>query len=243
MRSFASIATFATLAFAALTSALPTGNANGVSLPQKDISGVAVPPAPAVPQPTPRDVEDILGKVAGVHQGRGEVAVPEHSVVKIIVDVTAEIRPLCDKLTAAISADIEVKAAVDISLEILGQIKAILLKAKADIEIAISAGVDLLVLDGKTLAVHAVAQIVAVLTVIITTTLGLVVKVCASANVEALIKIIVDINICLAAIIALVVKICVGLIVELRPLIECIANILIKLDLKALIQILGVVRA
>jgi hypothetical protein len=53
----------------------------------------------------------------------------------------------------------------------------------------------------------------------------------------------VDINICLAAIIALIVKICVGLIVELKPLIECIGSILVKLDLKALIQILGVAGA
>jgi hypothetical protein len=69
-------------------------------------------------------------------------------------------------LAAAISADVDVKVKVDASLQILGQIKAILLKAKTNVEVAISAGVDLLVLDGKTLAVHAVAQIVAVLVVV-----------------------------------------------------------------------------
>lgn len=40
------------------------------------------------------------------------------------------------------------------------------MKAKVDIEAAIAAGVDLLVLDGKTLAVHVVAQILAVLIVV-----------------------------------------------------------------------------
>lgn len=69
-------------------------------------------------------------------------------------------------LAAAISADVEIKVAVDTSLRILGQIKGILSKAQVDIEAAISAGVNLLVLDGKTLAVHAVAQIVAVLVVV-----------------------------------------------------------------------------
>lgn len=38
--------------------------------------------------------------------------------------------------------------------------------AKADIEAAIAVGVDVLVLDGKTLAVHAVAQIVATLVIV-----------------------------------------------------------------------------
>ncbi|EKM77736.1 hypothetical protein AGABI1DRAFT_115011 [Agaricus bisporus var. burnettii JB137-S8] len=229
MRSFASIATFATLAFASLASALPTLNANGVALSNRDVSGVAAPAPESLNVP---------------HPGRGEPAqVAEHSVVQIIVDVTAEIRPLCDKLSAAISGDVEVKVAVDTSLQILGEIKGSLVKAKVDIEAAIAAGVDLLVLDGKTLAVHVVAQILAVLIVIVTTVLGLVVKVCASANVEALVSLMVEINFCLADIIGLVVKICVGLLVELKPLVECIVNILIKLDLKALIKVLAVVQA
>jgi hypothetical protein len=69
----------------------------------KDVAGAGGPP-PALhhvggSKATRDDVEDAFSKATSTHQGRGEVVVPEHSVVKIIVDVTAEIRPLCDKLS------------------------------------------------------------------------------------------------------------------------------------------------
>jgi hypothetical protein len=62
---------------------------------------------------------------------------------------------------AAISGDIEVDVAVNISVEILGEILAVLVRAVGEIKAAIVVGVDLLVLDGVTLAVGAVAKIVA----------------------------------------------------------------------------------
>jgi hypothetical protein len=71
----------------------------------KDVSGVGVgAPVPDVHHVggsyAPRGaVGDVLGKATGAYQGRDEPTMPEHSVVKIIVDVTAEIKPLCDELS------------------------------------------------------------------------------------------------------------------------------------------------
>ncbi|EKM76435.1 hypothetical protein AGABI1DRAFT_115772 [Agaricus bisporus var. burnettii JB137-S8] len=212
MRSFAAIATIATAAFAAVASALPAlpGATNGVT-------DAVIPKEAAVP-------------AYSVHH--------EHSVVQIIVDLTAKVQPLCDELTASISGDVEVSAAVDISLDILGEIKGFIATAKADIQAAIDVNADLLVLNGETLAVKAVAEIVATLVIAVTTVLGLVVRVCASANVAVLVKLVADIGIELAAIISLVVRICADLVIVVKPLITVVANVIINLDLKALIQVL-----
>lgn len=67
---------------------------------------------------------------------------------------------------ASISGDVEVSAAVDISLDILGEIKGFIATAKADIQAAIDVNADLLVLNGETLAVKAVAEIVATLVIV-----------------------------------------------------------------------------
>ncbi|XP_006463656.1 hypothetical protein AGABI2DRAFT_179942 [Agaricus bisporus var. bisporus H97] len=221
MRSFAAIATIATAAFAAVASALPAlpGATNGVT-------DAVIPKEAAVP-------------AYSVHH--------EHSVVQIIVDLTAKVQPLCDELTdfvppifaaASISGDVEVSAAVDISLDILGEIKGFIATAKADIQAAIDVNADLLVLNGETLAVKAVAEIVATLVIAVTTVLGLVVRVCASANVAVLVKLVADIGIELAGIISLVVRICADLVIVVKPLITVVANVIINLDLKALIQVL-----
>lgn len=72
---------------------------------------------------------------------------------------------------------------------------------------------------------------------------GLVVKACAAVKTEILVNLVVEITVALAAIVTLGAQIAVGLIVELKPLVQCVAAIILEFKLEALIQVFGIVAA
>ncbi|KAF9447107.1 hypothetical protein P691DRAFT_776365 [Macrolepiota fuliginosa MF-IS2] len=195
---------------------------------------------------TKRDGADTLGALGAVggavagatHKSRTEV----RGLGDIIVDLNAKIQPLCHDLSAAVSAAVDASAALDVSLPILTEIKTRLIDAKAEIEALVNVE-GALSLNGKAIAVHVVAELVATLSVAVVVVVGLVIKACVSVKTDILVALVVDINIALAAIVTLCAKVAVDLVVELKPLIQCVATIILDLKLEALIQVFGLVQA
>jgi hypothetical protein len=235
MRSFTTIATFASLAFAAVCSALPAPHSYGAVASH----GYEVA--------TRGEATDAPAVISGVYDHYEHHEYPrgdaQKSVLDIVVDVTAEVKPLCDKLTAAISGDVEVDAAVKISLEILGEIKVILVKAVVDIKACIAAGAGLLVLGGVEVTLAVVAKLVAELLVVVLTVIALVLKVCAVVDISAILALVVDIVFQLSCIVSLILSIAAGLLAVLVPLLGDVIAICREYKLFALLDVLAVVHA
>ncbi|KXN88514.1 hypothetical protein AN958_07283 [Leucoagaricus sp. SymC.cos] len=255
MRSFAAIATFATLAFSAVVSALPTSGVPGVTDVQGtvDKATTVIQPIAAGPQargfgdllagltsagsetPTTPDAETTTDAVQ--HEARGDDY--QKGIPDVIVALNDKVAPMCHDLVAKIEVGVTADVALKLALEVFAQIKVLVFGAKAEIEAIVAANVKgVLTLEGKVLDVHAIANILATLVVAICAAIEVVVKICVSIDISAFLAIVVEIAGCLAAIIAIVLKLAVGVLVDLQVLIKVVAKVIVDLKLQALISVL-----
>lgn len=243
MRSFAAIATFASLAFATVASALPARTIAGMD---------AIPPPPeAAPYLSHRTVGGAASalEVAKRDPGATTFAVkhlgardePTHGIPDVLSQLNEKIIPLCHNLSEKVTDAENTDVALHVSLDVLGQIKGLLETAKGEIETLVANPVQSIFhLNGKLLDAHAIAQIVAVLTVSVSTALGFVIKALISVQTDELTNLVTEIAAILAAIIGLVVKVVVSLLIDLIPLIHCALDIIKELKLSVLAEVLKI---
>ncbi|KAJ3560750.1 hypothetical protein NP233_g10629 [Leucocoprinus birnbaumii] len=244
MRSFTVLATFASLAFAAVVSALPASTIAGIE---------AIPPPPeAAPYLHYRDIDVKVNadvEVAKREPGITSFAVkhlparndPAPGIPDLLTQLNEKIVPLCHDLSEKVTGAADANAALQVSLDVLSQVKGLLETTKAEIEGLVANPVQtVFYLNGKLLDAHAIAQIVAVLTVSVSTVLGFVIKACISVQTSELTTLVNDIAGLLAAIIALLVKVIANLLVDLTPLIHCALDIIKDLHLTVLAQALNI---
>ncbi|KXN88515.1 hypothetical protein AN958_07284 [Leucoagaricus sp. SymC.cos] len=252
MRSFATIATFATLAFSAVVSALPTSGVPGVTDVQGTVDKATTVIQPIAAGPQARGFGDILAGLTGAgsnthdaetttdavqHEARGDDY--QKGIPDVIVALNDKVAPMCHDLVAKIEVGVTADVALKLALEVFAQIKVLVFGAKAEIEAIVAANVKgVLTLEGKVLDVHAIANILATLVVAICAAIEVVVKICVSIDISAFLAIVVEIAGCLAAIIAIVLKLAVGVLVDLQVLIKVVAKVIVDLKLQALISVL-----
>ncbi|KAF5354270.1 hypothetical protein D9756_007041 [Leucocoprinus leucothites] len=238
MRSFTFIAAFASLAFTAVTSALPLVGSDSLAAPKWVRS-----PAVAAADIETRDI--FYGNDPGNHDGNGNGngnnGGSNRGIGDVLDGLNGRIGPLSQDLTNRISGSIAADAALDISITVLGQIKVLLTAAVAEIRAIISVrGGGALVLNGQTLDARGIAGILGTLIITIVKLLDVVVRVTASVRTQVLLTLIVDISALLSVIIGLVVTIVGNLLVVLTPLITVVVRIIVDLNLTGLIQVLKI---
>ncbi|KAL9709611.1 hypothetical protein Ac2012v2_007350 [Leucoagaricus gongylophorus] len=238
MPSFISIA-FAFIAFTTVTSALPTFETTGVE--------IASPPPEAKPYLSSRaDVIDAREPAKATLttvslESRGG---PAQGIPDILSNLNGKIIPLCHDLSDQVTGTEHADVALRISLDALGKIKGLLGHAKDEIEALVANPVkSVFYLNGRLLDAHAIAQIVAVLTVTVSTALSFVIKACVHVQTDkftVLVDLVNEIAGILATIIILLVKVAATLVVDLIPLIHCALDIIKALKLTVLAQALNV---
>ncbi|KAF5348553.1 hypothetical protein D9756_009636 [Leucocoprinus leucothites] len=233
MRAFATIATFAVLAFSAVTSALPS--------PAGAVANVVngSPSAPTV-APSADDLKSNLYKAmqpvptpSGGHGG-------PKGIPDVLVEVNAKVLPLIKDLTVKIDAEVDVHVILDLAVKVFAEIKGIVHAACDDIKAVIKADVSVVLnLKGILVDVHVCAQILAQLLNVIVLAIALVVKLCVSIDVSVLLKIAASITADLSLIVKLVVSAVVGIDVLLKGVLSLVANICVGLKLNILVNVLA----
>ncbi|KAF5354202.1 hypothetical protein D9756_007025 [Leucocoprinus leucothites] len=252
MRSFAAIATFATLAFSALTSALPTpgGVAPGNSVTNAN-NGLI--PATVTAQDIANNLNHVVsGNQVNVLSNNNEVEnkrdvadtvaglIPRggRGIPDVIVDVNAKVLVLIKDLTVKINADVDVHVALDLALKVFADIKVLIHAACVEIQAIVKADVSVaLNLQGVVVDIKVFANILAQLVNAIVLAVALVVKICVSIDVSALLTIVADIVADLAIILGIVVKIAANIVVDLRVLLNVVVDLCVDLKLTALVKV------
>ncbi|KAJ3568622.1 hypothetical protein NP233_g5593 [Leucocoprinus birnbaumii] len=239
MRSFGTIAAFAAIALASVTSAVPFPGANEVQTTNYDAGKI-----PATVDITANldavlnaniDVDvhaDVLGLIDVDAKVDVNLGIPD-----VLVGVNAKILPLI-KISVKLDAEIDAKVALDLAVKVFAEVKATVDVAVGDIKAVVNANVgDVLHLNGKPIDAKVTAEIFAQLLNAVVLCVALVAKVCVKVDLTALVSIVADITANLAVIIGLVGHVAADVNVGLAGLVSVIVKLCVDLNLTALVNV------